>query len=201
MTMLLYRIPAAMLLHLSLFIFATQAADFWKDLDHYDTRGIPIYQGPRPTDFNLERRQALRSPSSYQQTITATTVGPDGFTTVPYATNGQQCSSISNDIYAVYDTYGVQYLYICGGAITGDIVGSMAGQNWSACLTACDLASNCTGVSYNDGGNYGVMSNGAGRCTFKSQNGMYFTTTGSGQLISTRMAGMQRLRYQISKFA
>ncbi|CAK3926156.1 Hypothetical predicted protein [Lecanosticta acicola] len=210
----------AVLLQLGVLILTTEAADWddfdhydehglpifhptqaWTDLSHYDERGIPIFHGPQATNFELDRRQAVRSPSTYQQTITATSVGPDGFTTVPYATNGQQCSSVASNIYAVYDNYGVQYLYVCGGAITGDIVTSFVANSWSDCLTPCDLSVNCTGASYNNGDNYGVQNAaGQGMCTFKTQNGMYFTTTSAGQLITTRVAGMQRNRYMITYY-
>lgn len=188
------------------------ADTYHDDLEHYDSRGNPILEGldpqrPRVTayvqrwvDASLSRRQALVDSTSYEQTITATFVGTDGYTTVPYATNGQQCSTISSNIMAVTDPNGIEYLYMCGGAISGAITYNFQAQNWSACLPVCDYSNNCTGASYNSGNNYGLQNAaGQGRCTFKTDNaGMTFTTSLSNQLQSTRVAGMQKRVYMRS---
>ncbi|EME79695.1 uncharacterized protein MYCFIDRAFT_81178 [Pseudocercospora fijiensis CIRAD86] len=164
-------------------------------LENFDFNEPRITAGAqRWQDARLSRRQAVQGTTSYQQTVTRSFVGTDGYTTVPYATNGQQCSSISRNMNVVYSPNGIQYLYICGGAVSGNINWNYQAPSWSSCMPECDTSNNCTGLSYNGGALYGMQNAaGSGRCTYKTDNrGMTFTTTNTNQLDSTRVAGMQK---------
>ncbi|KXT02771.1 hypothetical protein AC579_4622 [Pseudocercospora musae] len=172
-------------------------------LENFDFNEPRITAGAqRWQDARLSRRQAVQGTTSYSQTVTSSFVGTDGYTTVPYATNGQQCSSISRNINVVYSPNGIQYLYICGGAVSGNINWSYQAPGWSSCMPQCDTSNNCTGLSYNSGGPYGMQNAaGSGRCTYKTDNnGMTFTTTNTNQLDSTRVAGMQKDAYMRTFF-
>ncbi|KAF7198311.1 Glucoamylase I, partial [Pseudocercospora fuligena] len=131
-------------------------------LENFDFNEPRITAGAqRWQDARLSRRQAVQGTTNYVQTVTSSFVGTDGYTTVPYATNGQQCSSISRNMNVVYSPNGIQYLYICGGAVSGNINWSYQAPGWSSCMPQCDTSNNCTGLSYNSGGLYG-MQNAAG---------------------------------------
>lgn len=108
---------------------------------------------------------------------------------------------MSNNIYAVSDPLGIEYLYMCGGAASGINTYEFVAQNWSECLGPCDLRPNCTACEYNGGLAYGVQNNsGQGQCTFKTDGLQTFTTTSSSDLQSTRVAGIQKRAYRSCEF-
>ncbi|KAH0372296.1 alpha/beta-hydrolase, partial [Aureobasidium melanogenum] len=62
------------------------------------------------------------------------------------------CTAINTNIYAVTDTNGKPYLYMCGGGSAGNTVSTITNvANWTACFQACDSYNGCTGFSYNQG--------------------------------------------------
>lgn len=88
----------------------------------------------------------------------STTVGPDGFTTVPYP---PACGTAPNTLatFAVQDPQNVNYLFMCGQSSYGGAAisyGSSAGVNsWRDCFALCDNYAGCTSFSIVNGGLYG----------------------------------------------
>ncbi|KAI4719393.1 alpha/beta-hydrolase [Aureobasidium sp. EXF-10727] len=125
------------------------------------------------------------SPSSSLSTIVLPSVGTDGYTTTSYPPT---CTAINTNIYAVTDSSGKPYLYMCGGGSAGGTASTITNvANWTACFQACDGYNGCTGFSYNQGAAFG---NGVGQCLIKTDSPQSFVSTAN--LLSTRIAGYIR---------
>ncbi|KAF7196690.1 hypothetical protein HII31_02060 [Pseudocercospora fuligena] len=117
----MYKVRDLLIHYILLIISASlsSAVKYRIDRDHYGQHGYHILDNieneydfsyaritagaQRYEDARNSRRQVVQGSTTYQQTTTTTFIGTDGFTTAPYATNGQQCSTISNNIMAVRD--------------------------------------------------------------------------------------------------
>lgn len=126
------------------------------------------------------------SSSVASSTITAApSVGSDGITTVNYAPS---CTAINTNTYAVTDSAGVGYLYMCGGGTGGTTMAVSAGvPNWNSCFAICDSTTGCSGFTYNQGAAFG---NGTGQCLLKSGSPNSFTSLDN--MLSTRVGGLVR---------
>jgi len=123
-----------------------------------------------------------------------TSVGPDGFTTVPYPPSCNAAMYGTANTYAVYDSYGgEEYLFQCGPASAGTTIASVPGLTWRDCFQQCDAQPmGCTSFSFNGGGNYGEAAAGGGTstCNLKGVNPGGFTSYAA--LVQTRVAAVRR---------
>jgi len=110
-------------------------------------------------------------------------VGADGVTTTTFP---PACTTINMNIYAVIDSLGKPYHYMCGGGSGGSTVSTVTNvANFTACFQACDDYAGCTGWTYNQGAALGA---GVGQCLIKTDLPMSFAST--AMLLSTRIAGV-----------
>ena len=121
-------------------------------------------------------------------------VGSDGITTVPTAT----CTTTGTQTYAVTDSQGVLYNYMCGAGSGGNTLTTIptaSVASWQSCFGYCNNytgSSNCSGFTYyNQGAQYG---NGSGQCLLKNGPQSFASTA---NLIATRIAAYN-VRYQAS---
>ncbi|KAK6000364.1 hypothetical protein QM012_003610 [Aureobasidium pullulans] len=136
-----------------------------------------------PSSLVSSALSSSSSPSSLSSV--SPSVGADGYTTTSYPPT---CTAINTNIYAVTDTSGKPYLYMCGGGSAGNTVSTITNvANWTACFQACDSYNGCTGFSYNQGV---VLGNGVGQCLIKTDSPQSFVSTAN--MLSTRIAGYIR---------
>ena len=123
-----------------------------------------------------------------------TSVGSDGFTTVPYPPSCNAAMYNTLYTYAVYDTYaGEEYMFQCGPASAGSTIASQPGTTWRDCFAWCDQNPACTSFSFNNGGAYGeALPNGGtgATCNLKNTNPAQFTSYAA--LVSSRVVGLRR---------
>jgi len=158
--------------------------------------GAKLVAGPQPTTSSIVTSSTVSSSptfttisvSSLRTTVTTSSssttrsAGTDGYTTTTFPPT---CTAINTNIYAVTDSSGLPYLYMCGGGSAGNAVQTIQVANWTACYAACDNYTGCTGFSYNQGANLGA---GAGQCLIKTAVQSFASTA---TLLSTRVAGLK----------
>jgi len=133
-----------------------------------------------PTNANIGRRHMDRR--------AAGSVGADGITTTAWP---PVCTGSATDVYAVNDTKGTPYVYMCGGGSGGSTAQTVTNvASWRDCFSLCDASPACAGWSYNQGA---VNGEGIGQCLIKSGKPNSFASTAN--LLSTRIAGIPRAYY------
>lgn len=110
-------------------------------------------------------------------------VGTDGITTVPYPPS---CTATGQNTYAVTDTAGSSYVFMCG-AIPGGLgttITSGGNPDWRACFSLCDNyagpSAPCNAFAYNQEVSGGSLGTTVGNCILRTGGNLPGTQTFKG---------------------